>query len=140
MFSNAKNQFKEYQNKFKLLQLNQIMNNEQYDYSGQGFFEANSKLKDLEEKQKILKERLLLIGQNLIEAKEKNIQNILEIKKEIEILKNSVERMVSFLETASAEFSKFAKKEDLEILSKQAKMFQPLEFVRKKDLEKLKKN
>jgi len=116
------------------------MNNEQYDYSDQRFFEANSKLKDLEEKQKILKERLLLIGQNLIEAKEKNIQNILEIKKEIEILKNSVERMVSFLETASAEFSKFAKKEDLEILSKQAKMFQPLEFVRKKDLEKLKKN
>ena len=37
-----------------------------------------------------------------------------------------MERLISFLETASSEFSKFAKKEDLEILSKQAKMFQPL--------------
>jgi len=46
--------------------------------------------------------------------------------------------MKSFLETASAEFSQFARKEDLEILSKQAKMFQPLEFVRKKNSEKLK--
>jgi len=42
------------------------------------------------------------------------------------------------LESLSGEFSKFAKKEDLEILTKQAKMFQPLDFVRRKDLEKLK--
>ena len=38
---------------------------------------------------------------------------------------------MGFLETASAEFSKFAKKEDLEILSKQAKMFQPLKLAGK---------
>jgi len=116
------------------------MNNEQYDYPDQSSFDANSKLKDLEEKQRILKDRLLLIGQNLIDVKEKNTQNILEIKKDLEILKDSMEKMISFLETASNEFSKFAKKEDLEILAKQAKIFQPLEFVRKKDLEKLKKS
>ena len=33
---------------------------------------------------------------------------------------------------ASNEFSKFARKEDLDILAKQAKMFQPLEFVKQK--------
>ena len=58
------------------------------------------------------------------------------IKKELEIIKKNMERLISFLETASSEFSKFASKEDLEILTKQAKMFQPLEFVRKKDLKK----
>jgi hypothetical protein len=46
--------------------------------------------------------------------------------------------MKSFTETLSGELSKFARKDDLEILSKQAKMFQPLEFVRKNELEKLK--
>lgn len=127
-------------NKFKPLEPKHIMNNEQYDYPDQSSFDANSKLKDLEEKQRILKDRLLLIGQNLIDVKEKNTQNILEIKKDLEILKDSMEKMISFLETASNEFSKFAKKEDLEILAKQAKIFQPLEFVRKKDLEKLKKS
>ncbi len=87
---------------------------------------GETKIRDLEEKQRILKDRLLLIGQNLIETRERNNEKILEIKKDIEIIKQSMERIKSFLETASGEFSKFAKKEDLEILSKQAKMFQPL--------------
>lgn len=94
------------------------------------------KLRDLEEKQKILRDRLLLIGQNLIETKEENHKRILEIKKDIENMKQILERMSSFMETVSGEFSKFAKKEDLEILTKQAKMFQPMDFVRKEDLKK----
>jgi hypothetical protein len=109
------------------------MNGEQTDYVGQALGEVNIRIRDLEERQRILKDRLLLIGQNLLETKEKTSQSILEIKRDLEIIKQSIERMTSFLETASGEFSKFAKKEDLEILSKQAKMFQPLEFIRKRD-------
>lgn len=104
----------------------------------QFFSDFPTKLRDLEEKQRMLKDRLLLIGQNLVETKEKTNSDILEIKKDLEVIKTTMERLVAFLETASAEFSKFARKEDLEILSKQAKMFQPLEFVMKKDLKKLK--
>lgn len=109
---------------------------EQIDYMGQNSGEINAKIRNLEEKQRIIKDQLLLIGQNLIEIKGKNIQNTLEIKKEIEIMKEKMKRTISFLEMISNELSKFAKKEDLEILSKQAKMFQPLEFVRKSDLKK----
>ncbi len=94
-------------------------------YYSQGFGDTSVKIRDLEEKQRILKNRLLLIGQNLIEVKEKTSEDLLGIKKDIEILKQNMERMISFLETASNEFSKFAKKEDLAILSKQARMFQP---------------
>lgn len=111
---------------------------EQADYSGQILGDSNARIRDIEEKQRVLKDRLLLIGQNLVEIKEKTNQKILEIKKDVEIIKQNMERFSSFLETISNEFSKFAKKEDLEILTKQAKMFQPMEFVRKKDLEKLK--
>ncbi|OYT36756.1 hypothetical protein B6U91_00395 [Candidatus Pacearchaeota archaeon ex4484_71] len=99
----------------------------------------NVALRDLEERQRILKDRLILIGQNLIEMKEKNEEQLLELKKDFEKLNLEFQRMKSFIETVSSEFSSFAKKEDLEILRKQAKMFQPLEFVRKEDLEKLKK-
>lgn len=108
----------------------------QGSYENQYLPDMNTKIRDLEEKNRMLKDRLLLIGQNLIEIKEKTNSDLLEIKKDIEIIKRNMERLISFLETASAEFSKFARKEDLEILSKQAKMFQPLEFVRKKDLKK----
>jgi hypothetical protein len=106
------------------------MANEQgVDYSAQYAGDPNSKLKDLEEKQRILKDRILLIGQNLIETKEKNDERFLEIKKDIEELKQKVDRISSFIETISGEFSKFAKKEDLEIVAKQVRLFQP--FARK---------
>lgn len=108
------------------------MNEEQASYSAQYSGETNAKIRDLEEKQRILKDRLLLIGENLIETKEETHLKILEIKKDIEIIKQSMERTISFLETASNEFSKFARKEDLEILSKQAKMFQPLKLTKEK--------
>jgi hypothetical protein len=108
-------------------------------YSGQ-ISEESIKIRDLEEKQRILKDRLLLIGQNLIDTKEKHNEKLMETKRDMETIKNDLEKIKSFLETISGEFSKFARKEDLEILSKQAKMFQPLEFATKKDLEKLKRD
>ncbi len=88
--------------------------------------EMNIRIRDLEEKHRMLKDRLLLVGQNLIEMREKHNEEFTEMRKDIETLKNNIKRLISFLETASSEFSKFAKKEDLELLAKQAKMFQPL--------------
>jgi len=102
---------------------------ENYNYLN----DINVRIKDIDEKQKALKERVLLIGENLVELKENTEARILEIKKDLELLKQNAERMVAFLETASKEFSKYARKEDLEILSKQARMFQPLELIKKKD-------
>ena len=119
-------------NKFKLPSPFSIM--DEQEYSGQAYNDSNLKIRDVEERQRILKDRLLLIGQNLIDIKEKTTQDILEIKKDIEILKQHAERTKMFLETASKEFSKFAKKEDLEILSKQAKMFQPLDLIERPKL------
>jgi len=110
------------------------------DYENQYFTETSTKVRDLEEKQRIIKDRILLIGQNLIEMKVEVNNAFLGIKRDIEIMKRDIERLKSFFETASGEFSRFAKKEELEVLSKQAKMFQPLELVTKKDLEKLKNN
>ena len=99
---------------------------EEAGYYAPDFSEAIVKICDLEEKQRILKDRLILIGKNLIETKEETNEKILEIKKDIQILKQNMERISVFLETASSEFSKFARKEDLEILTKQARMFQLL--------------
>lgn len=109
------------------------MVDEATDYNGQTFNDA-MKVRDIEEKQRILKERVLLIGKNLVEIKEKNEEKILEVKKDLEIIKQKIERMASFLEIISGEFSKFAKKDDLEIIAKQMRMFQP--FI--KNSEKLK--
>ena len=125
-------------NKFKLALHLCIMAEE--DSENQYFTETSTKVRDLEEKQRIIKDRILLVGQNLIEMKDDIHTTFLDIKKDIEIMKRDIERLKSFFETASGEFSKYAKKEELDILAKQAKMFQPLELVTKRDLEKLKNN
>ena len=108
----------------------------QEDYYGQFYNNANARIKGTEEKQGILNERILLIGKNLIEIKENTTEKILEMKKDVDKIKQDIDKIKNFLETISSEFSKFARKDDLEILSKQAKMFQPLEFVRKNNLKK----
>jgi len=93
------------------------------------------RVRDIEEKHNILKDRVLLIGNNLIETKENTNEEILEIKKDIEQLRKDIDRMKDFIETLSGEMSKFAKKEDLDILQKQAKMFQPADLIRKDELK-----
>jgi len=102
------------------------------NYPQQFSSEPISKIRDIEEKQRLLKERVVILGENLIETKESLHQKIIEIKKELEIMRKNMERLISFLEMASDEFPKFARKDDLEILKKQAKMFQPLNSARKK--------
>ena len=103
---------------------------EEADYSEKFSDDVVLKFRDLEEKQRILKDRVLLIGQNLIDTKEKTSEDILEIKKELENLKNSIEKIKMFIESISVEFPKFARKDDLNILIKQAKMFQPLKYLK----------
>lgn len=85
------------------------------------------KIRDLEEKQRILKDRIILLGKNIITIKEKHQEEITEIKKNMEIMKNTIERLRDFLETLSSEIPNFAKKQEIEILKKQAIMFQPME-------------
>lgn len=114
-------------NKFKRTERRFPMDGEDYSYQAGGGASIQTKLRDLEEKYRILKDRVLLIGQNLIEMKENSDKKILEIKKDLEILKTNTERLASFMESASEEFSKFARKEDVELLYKQAKMFRPFD-------------
>ena len=85
------------------------------------------KVRDMEEKQNVMKDRLVLIGKNLIESREDTTKKILEIKKDVEKMKQDLERIKMFIESISNEFSKFAKKDDVDILAKQLKMFKVLE-------------
>lgn len=103
------------------------MGDEQFGYEDQYVNEISLKIRDIEEKQRILKERLILIGENLVDLREKTTKDNLEIKKNIVMIQEQLKKMLSFLETASSEMTKFARKEDVDILYKQARMFQPLE-------------
>ena len=97
------------------------------------------KVRDIEEKSRIMNERTILLGRNIIEMKDHLNVDLMNLKKELEKLKQEMKRMSAFLEIDSREFSSFARKEDVAMLAKQAKMFQPLEFVKKSELKKISK-
>jgi|SRR3989344_5218792 len=95
------------------------------------------KIRDIEDRQRNLKDRTFLIGQNLIEIREKTVEEMLEIKKDMEEIKEAVKKVNNFLEIVSKEFKNFARKDDVAILAKQAKMFQPLDFVKRNEIKSM---
>jgi phosphoenolpyruvate-protein kinase (PTS system EI component) len=100
-------------------------------------YESALKQRDLEEGLKLMKERLLLVGQNLIESQEKNIAEITEIKRKMIELDSDLKRAKSTITVLSEELAKSARKEEVAILERQWKMFEPLEFARIEDIEKI---
>jgi predicted RNase H-like nuclease (RuvC/YqgF family) len=99
---------------------------QQLDYTSSLLSEFNTKLRDMEEKQKLLKERVLLIGQNLIESKEKLESDVAELKFGMEEAKRELEKIKSTIIRLVEELEKKARKNEVEILAKQMKMFDPL--------------
>ncbi len=106
-------------------------------YESDFYGEVGVRLRDIEERQKIMKDRILLVGQNLIDFKERTFEDIIQVKKDIELIKMDMKRIKDFIENISNETGNFARRTDIDILYKQAKMFQPLNLVTKDEVKKL---
>ena len=97
----------------------------------------NTNLRDLEEKNRILKDRTLLIGENLIDIKEEILDEIKDIKNKNSELEGEISRIKSILEMLMEERSNFARKSHLDIIERQLESFQPLKLARIKDVEEM---
>lgn len=100
-------------------------------------YEVGLKIRDLEENQRLTRDRILLIGQNLIEFQEKNITEITQIKRGLTELKDDIKRIKEIVQTFSEEIAKSARKEELAMVMRQMKMFEPLNYARIEDVEKI---
>ncbi len=98
---------------------------EQQDYISSLLSDFNTKIGSMEEKQKLLKERVLLIGRNLIESREEQGEDIEELKSDIEIIKNDLEKIKRTLIRFGEELDKRARHSQLNRIEKQIKMFDP---------------
>ena len=91
----------------------------------QYFSDVGGRLRDIEEKQRLLRDRLLLIGQNLVEERELTFNELQELKKTALLLKEEVLKMKEFIHVMSEQMSELARKEELMILQRQFDMFKP---------------
>ena len=113
---------------------------EQQNYITPLLSEFNIKLQDLEEKQRLMKERIMLIGENLIETKQETEETLSNINSFLETLKNEVLKIKETLTIIAEQMDNFARRNEVEILKKQSAMFQPLELVTKKEVQEMLKH
>lgn len=78
-----------------------------------------ARLRDMEERQRLLKDRIVLIGQSVVSEREKNTREILEMKKTVIQLKEEHKRMKELLERITEQLGSVARKEELNIMQKQ---------------------
>ena len=97
--------------------------------------DINVKLRDIEEKQTTIKDRILLIGENLISEKEETNKEITELKMKILQLEQAVGSIKSSLDRIIEDRNNFVRKTEFDILRRQFKMFEPLELARIIDVQ-----
>ena len=99
------------------------------------FSEFSTRLNEIEEKQRLIKDRILLIGENLISTKEDYSKQEFEIKRQLKQIISEISSLKQLMQRVVNELPNLAKKSELEILERQVKIFQPLEFARIKDVK-----
>ena len=97
----------------------------------------NTRLKDTDERNKLIRERVLLLGKNLISSRQETEDEIKNLKQENIQIQQDLEKLKRTSNSLLTEFGKFVKREELALIERMLKDFQPLEFMRKKDVEEL---
>jgi hypothetical protein len=100
----------------------------------------NTRLRDIDERNRLIRERVLLLGKNLISSRQDIEDELKEIKKDNQKIKKDIEEIKKISNRLTSKLGKFVKREEIIIIERMLKDFQPLEFMRKKDVEELIKN
>ena len=99
--------------------------------------DIQTRLKDLEEKSKLNKERVVLFSKNLIDFKNETKDELRELKQTVGKTSMDIEKMKSILNALVNETGKYVKANQILAIERMLKDFQPLEFVRMVDLERV---
>ena len=94
------------------------------EYSSQQFFtDINTRIRVLEDKQKLIRERVLLLGDTLIEERDSNFKEIQDTKKTLIKMKDEQQRIKELLQKIIEQLENLARKEEVMILQRQFDMF-----------------
>ncbi|MBM3232260.1 hypothetical protein FJZ21_02695 [Candidatus Pacearchaeota archaeon] len=96
---------------------------QEYQPTEEYYGDANSRLKDIEEKQRLLRDRILLVGKNMVEERESILEEIREIKKLLSKTMEENIKIQDFLKKVADQLSESARKEELMILQRQIDLF-----------------
>ncbi|MEK6927519.1 MAG: hypothetical protein AABX11_03740 [Nanoarchaeota archaeon] len=96
--------------------------NEQYaSYSNQGG-DSSARMRDLEEKVRLLKDRVTLTSKTLIDEREKTFKELQELKKIATRVQEENKRIKELLERVSEQLNNSPRREELAIIQRQLEM------------------
>lgn len=97
---------------------------QEYQQSEEQYYtDINSRIKDIEEKQRLMRDRMLLIGKNVIEDRESIMNELQELKKSLFKTKEENIKIQEFLKKVADQLSESARKEELLMLQRQIELF-----------------
>jgi predicted nucleic acid-binding Zn-ribbon protein len=100
-------------------------------------FRLMNKFADIEEKQKILRERILAFGDSFVKNKEDTNEDLSIIKSQLNELKFEIEKLKEITSHLLEESGNMARKEELASLQRFLKMWEPLKFVKEEEVRKI---
>ncbi|MFH1425804.1 MAG: hypothetical protein ABIG28_03715 [archaeon] len=95
----------------------------QGNYGDRFFSDVNTRIRDLEEKQRLLKDRMSLIGESFVKERDKNFDDVQDMRKTVEELKAENQRLKELLLRIAERANAAARKEDVMILQRQFDLF-----------------
>ncbi|MDO8508876.1 MAG: hypothetical protein Q7S27_04295 [Nanoarchaeota archaeon] len=81
--------------------------------------EPGIRVREIEDKLNLLKNRILLIGQSHVDEREKNFIEIQQLKKELILVKEENTRIRELLQRITEQLTNSARKEELAIIQRQ---------------------
>ncbi len=99
--------------------------------------ELNTRIRILEGKYNLTRERMLVINQNMLDHYKKLTTNIKTIEEDITEIKESLNLLKNTLKNTLKELQFLARKEDLKILEKYINMWDPLKVITKEEIEEI---
>src|SRR3989338_7234799 len=112
---------------------------EQFEGEGVQFLmsDFNTRLREIDERNRLIRERVLLLGKNLISSKQETEEDIRFLREENRQIKKDIERIKKIASSLLNEFDRFVKRDEVVLIERMLKDFQPIEFMRRKDVEEL---
>lgn len=104
---------------------------------GEDISNISRRLRMLEERYVNLRNRTQVIDQNMLLHNKKQITDIKTIDSDINYLKNEINNVNEKIDLIINDLKDTAKKEDIEVLQKYINLWDPMNFVTRKEVEKL---
>ena len=100
-------------------------------------YDINTKLADIEEKHNLLRDRVLMADEGFLKTLDLIKKEIMIVKDNVRDIKKELEAMKETEQGIIDDLNNFARKEELHILERYMKLWEPLKFVKADEVKRI---